>query len=173
MFKQMKQRVSVDLDHEQMGKALARLAKETATNLVVDPRVLKDAQTPVTLPLDDVPLETAVRLIAEMAGLKPVRVGNVLFVTTKANANEMKADADLVTPPAPRNPQVDELIQNGVIAMPAVRQPQPAPPPPNQPPAPGTDKTDPPPADEKKPAPDKETKPPEGEKKPPADEKKP
>jgi len=179
MFKQMKQRVSVDLDREQMGKALARLAKETATNLLVDTRVLKDSQTPVTLQLDDVPLETAVRLMAEMAGLKPVRVGNVLFVTSKANANEMKADADLVAPPQPRTPQVEELIQNGVIAMPAVRPAQPVPVAPNPPPAPGGEKTDPPPddkkpsPDDKKPAPEKDPKPPEGEKKPPADEKKP
>jgi hypothetical protein len=172
MFKQMKQRVSVDLDREQMGKALARLAKETATNLLVDARVLKDSQTPVTLQLDDVPLETAVRLMAEMAGLKPVRVGNVLFVTSKTNAIEMRADTDLVAPPAPRNQAVEELIQGGAIAMPAIRQPQPAPPAgaPNPPGAAPGDKTDPPPD---KPAGDKESKPAEGEKKPPAEEKKP
>jgi type II secretory pathway component GspD/PulD (secretin) len=178
MFKQMKQRVSIDLDREQMGKALTRLAKETATNLLVDARVLKDSQTPVTLQLDDVPLETAVRLMAEMAGLKPVRVGNVLFVTSKANANEMKQDADLVTPPAARAQAIEELIQGGAIAMPAVRPPLPVTPPAANPPPAPSDKTDPPPdkpADEKKPATDKDKdpKPPEGEKKPPADEKKP
>jgi hypothetical protein len=94
---------------------------------------------------------------------------------SKTNAAEMRADTDLVAPPAQRNPQVEELIQNGVIAMPAVRPPQPAPPAANPPPAPG-DKTDPPPdkpADEKKPATDKETKPAEGDKKPPLTRKSP
>jgi hypothetical protein len=34
-----------------------------------------------------------------MGGLKPVRVGNVLFVTSKANAKEIKADLEQPTPP--------------------------------------------------------------------------
>ena len=42
----------------------------------------------------DVSLEAAVSLLSEMAGLMPVRVGNVLFVTTKANAAAMRADPD-------------------------------------------------------------------------------
>ena len=49
----------------------------------------KEAKAPVSIQLEDVPLETAVRLLAEMAGLKPVRVGNVLFVTKKETANEL------------------------------------------------------------------------------------
>ena len=52
----------------------------------------------MTLPLEDVPLETAVRLLAEMAGLKPVRVGNTLFVTKK----EIAADLRRTTPRSPR-----------------------------------------------------------------------
>jgi hypothetical protein len=51
-----------------------------------------------------VPLETAVRLLAEMAGLKPVRVGNVLFVTKKETANELRADPDLQQPGQPGQP---------------------------------------------------------------------
>jgi hypothetical protein len=55
--------------------------------------------------MEDVPLETAVRLVAEMAGLKPVKVGNVLFVTTKTLANEMRNDPDLNQPGVnPGNP---------------------------------------------------------------------
>ncbi len=52
------------------------------------------------------PLETAVRLLAEMAGLKPVRVGNVLFVTKKETANELRADPDLQQPAQPGQPGV-------------------------------------------------------------------
>ncbi len=55
----------------------------------------------MTLHLEDVPLETAVRLLSEMAGLKPVRVGNVLFVTSKDNAAELRQDPDLSQPPQP------------------------------------------------------------------------
>jgi hypothetical protein len=101
IYRQMRQRVSVDLDKVLLEKALKQLSKETATNLMVDSRVAKEAQTPVSLQLEDVPLETAVRLMAESAGLKAVRVGNVLFVTNKANANEMKSDNDLIPHPQP------------------------------------------------------------------------
>src|SRR5262249_2067248 len=81
-------------DKVQLGNALKKLAKETGTSLIVDSRVAKEAEAAITLQLDDVPLETAVRLMAESAGLKPVRVGNVLFVTNKANAKELKADQE-------------------------------------------------------------------------------
>jgi hypothetical protein len=95
MYRQLRQRVSVDLDRVQLVTALKQLSRETSTNLVIDPRVHKESQTPVTLQLEDVPLETAVRLLAEMAGLRPVRMGNVMFVTTKANATELRQDPDL------------------------------------------------------------------------------
>ena len=150
MVRQMRQRVSVDLDRVQMGSALKQLAKDTSTNLIVDARALKEAQTAVTLQLDDVPLETAVRLIAEMAGLKPVRVGNVLFVTTKANAAEMRADADLVPPMQPGQPQAENAVQAVIGAPPAAAVPPPAatPAPPAPPPAkPAEEKKDTPPAD--------------------------
>ena len=42
----------------------------------------------MTLQVEDVPLETAVRLIGEAANLKAVRLGNVVLVTTKAHAIE-------------------------------------------------------------------------------------
>src|SRR5205823_2547035 len=54
----------------------------------------KEAKAEVSLQVEDVPLETAVRLLSEMAGLKPVRVGNTLFVTRKEIAAEMRNDPD-------------------------------------------------------------------------------
>jgi hypothetical protein len=169
MLRQMRQRVSVDLDRVQMGAALKQLAKDTSTNLIVDARALKEAQTPVTLQLEDVPLETAVRLVAEMAGLKPVRVGNVLFVTTKANAAEMRADTDLVPPMPPGQPMAENAVQaiiGGAVPMAVpVAPPNPVAPAPK----PVEDKKETPPADK----PDKD--PPEkGDKpadKPPQQEK--
>ena len=63
----------------------------------------------MTLRLEDVPLETAVRLLAEMAGLKPVRVGNTLFITSKETAAEMRQDPDIAQPQA--NQQEIQLQQ--------------------------------------------------------------
>jgi hypothetical protein len=129
MYKQMRQRVSLDFEKEDLATALKKLARETATNLLVDSRAAKEAKMEVSLQMEDVPLETAVRLMAEMAGLKPVRVGNVLFVTTKTNAAEMRADPDLTQPGGPRNPQEMQLmIQQGLIAPGGVPVAPPAPP---------------------------------------------
>ena len=89
----------------ELTRALRQLARDTATNVIVDTRAEKDAQATVTMQLEDVPLETAVRLLSEMAGLKPVRVGNVLFVTKKDIANELRNDPDLVQPVQPGQPQ--------------------------------------------------------------------
>src|SRR5438067_1399862 len=76
----------------------------------------KEAKMEVSLQMEDVPLETAVRLLSEMAGLKPVRVGNVLFVTTKANATEMRADPEL-TQPFQQRPGM-EFMQPGIMIGP-------------------------------------------------------
>jgi hypothetical protein len=180
MLKQMHQRVNVDLDKVPLAPALKQLARETATNLLVDSRVQKEAQNPVTLQLDDVPLETAVRLMAEMAGLKPVRVGNVLFVTTKATAAEIKADVEgqQQGQPRPGAQALEDIIVPGQgqiqIAVPAgtvpVQQvPKVAPPPPPTAPPESGDK-DAKPADA--PPKDKDAKPAPADKPPaPSDEK--
>jgi hypothetical protein len=98
MHRQMRQRINVELEKVDLAAALKQISRETASNLMLDTRVGKEAKTEVTLQMDDVPLETAVRLVSEIAGLKPVKVGNVLFVTTKVLANEMRNDPDLMNP---------------------------------------------------------------------------
>src|SRR5262249_27218737 len=120
MFRQMRQRVNIDFDKVEFGAALKQLARDTATNLIVDKRSEKEAKELVTLQMEDVPLETAVRLMAEMIGLKPVRVGNTLFVTTKANATEMRADPDLAPAPQPNmRGMMDQIIVGpGGMAIP-------------------------------------------------------
>lgn len=135
MLRQVRQRVSIDLEKMELSKALRQLARDTGTNLILDTRVAKDAQTPVTLQMEDVPLETAVRLMAEMVNLKPVRVGNTLFVTTKANANELRNDPDLQPAPMPNNPN-ERLIINAMGGIAAPAAPGAAVPPAPAPPAP-------------------------------------
>jgi type II secretory pathway component GspD/PulD (secretin) len=106
MHRQVRQRVNIDIERMPLADALKQVAHDTATSIILDPRVakaddVKGAQ--VTLQLDDVPLETAVRLMAATAGLKPVQVGNVLFVTNKANAREMLIEeaANAIVPSPP------------------------------------------------------------------------
>jgi hypothetical protein len=64
--------------------ALRELAH--AGNIVLDIRAAKDGETAVTADLVNVPLDTAVRMLSDMAGLKVVPLDNVLYVTSKDNA---------------------------------------------------------------------------------------
>ena len=98
--RQMAQRVNVHLDKVEFAAAMKQIARQTGVNLALDPRAEKEATAKISLDAEDVPLETAVRLLSEMAGLKPVRAGNTLFVTKKEVAAEMRADPNL-NPAAP------------------------------------------------------------------------
>ena len=92
--KQLRQRVSVDCDGTAFGAAVKQLAADTGANVVIDPRLKDKANAAVTLKLEDVPLETAVRLLAEVADLGTVRMNNVLFVTTLERAEKLRPSAD-------------------------------------------------------------------------------
>jgi len=90
--RQMDQPVSMEFKEVPLTAALRQLGRETGAKLVLDVRAKKEADNPVTLSLDDVALEDGVHLLANMAGLKTVLVGNVLYVTTKGNATEVQAE---------------------------------------------------------------------------------
>src|SRR5262249_37880748 len=77
VHRQMRQRSNVDVDQVPLETALRKLARAHAISLVIDPKVKKEAQTLVSLQLDDATVETAVRLLAELGELKSVRLGNV------------------------------------------------------------------------------------------------
>ena len=97
--KQLRQRVSVDCDGTAFDTAVKQLAADTGANVVIDPRLKEKASANVTLKLEDVPLETAVRLLAEVADLCTVRMSNVLFVTTAERAEKMRPNSDGPTQP--------------------------------------------------------------------------
>jgi hypothetical protein len=123
LYRQMRQRINVDLNQVPLHQALQQLGRSTAANLVLDPRAAKEARSaPLTLQLDDVPLETAVRLMAEMAGLKVVRLGNVLFVTTEDRAEKLRAEPESRSPLAP-GVMPDGTVPGGFGIAPAVVPP--------------------------------------------------
>lgn len=116
LTRQVQQRVSIDCDEKPLDRAIGDLSRQTATNLVLDPRVKKQAQAPVTLHVDEVPLDTAVRLMAVMADLKVVRTGNVLFITSKETAMELRKDPDFYPQGVnPFDPGMPGGIPPGVI----------------------------------------------------------
>ncbi|HEV3255972.1 MAG TPA: hypothetical protein VG013_03760 [Gemmataceae bacterium] len=90
--RQMDQVIQVNLEEVPLAQALRQLRRQTGTNVVLDRRAAKESQTPISMQLDEVPLETVVRLMAEMANLKSVRLANVLFVTTSSSAAKLRAE---------------------------------------------------------------------------------
>src|SRR5262249_52596277 len=89
--RQMRQPINLDLKEVPVKDALHQLQRELGVNLLVDARTGK-AETKITVTLDQVPLETAVRLMTEMADLTAVRLDNVLFVTGEATAKRLRAE---------------------------------------------------------------------------------
>lgn len=131
--RQLRQRVSLDCDGTDFGAAIKQLAGNTGANVVIDPRLGEKAKKAVTLKLDDVPLETAVRLLSEVADLRAVRMSNVLFVTTadrvkeKGLTDEGPTGTSPVNPVFPFGPGGPPGVIGGVggfgVPVPAVDQP--------------------------------------------------
>jgi hypothetical protein len=115
--KQLRQRVSVDCDGTAFATAAKQLAADNGANVVIDPRLKEKANAAVTLKLEDVPLESAVRLLAEVADLSVVRMSNVLFVTTPERAEKLRPSADAPTQP---NGNAVFPFPNGAIPVPGV-----------------------------------------------------
>jgi hypothetical protein len=83
------------LIHRQMQKRLLRDALEevaelTDANIVLDESVGEKAKETVTARFLNTPVETAVRILANKANLSMVRLENVLYVTTREKADELR-----------------------------------------------------------------------------------
>lgn len=128
--RQMRQRVTIDLNDVPAGKALRDLAKQGGISLVVDPRAAKNGGQNVSLQLEDVAVETGLRLIAELIDLKAVRMGNVILVTDAGRADRIRREELELRNGSPGIPMIiDQVIRGGGIgnAAPGVAVPEIAP----------------------------------------------
>jgi hypothetical protein len=83
----------VEFKRRPLDEALREVAELTGINIVLDSRVDEKArQMPVSTHLQEVPLDTAVSLLANMAGLQSLALDNVLYVTTPANAKALQSE---------------------------------------------------------------------------------
>jgi DNA-directed RNA polymerase subunit K/omega len=86
------------IDTDTAGKpllvALRDIADHSGVNILIDPRVGDKSRRPVTATLNHVPVDTAVRLLADMAGLRSVVMDNVIYVTSPENAKELQVEAN-------------------------------------------------------------------------------
>jgi RNA polymerase sigma factor (sigma-70 family) len=102
-------RVNVNFTERALDGALRELADQSGISVVIDTRARERATTNVTAALNSVPIDTAVLILAEMADLRLVVLDNVLFVTTKENAEQLaiwhdKQTKQLQTTPAECKP---------------------------------------------------------------------
>jgi hypothetical protein len=81
---------NANFERRPLDDALKHLVEQTHFSILVDPRVGDQAKQVVSAPLLNVPLDTAVRLLADMVDLDSVLQDNVLYVTTHENAARMR-----------------------------------------------------------------------------------
>jgi hypothetical protein len=85
--------VNAGFDHRPLESALGELAELSGISIVIDyRRTGEQAKAPVTARFTNAPLETAVRLMADQAGLQMTVLDNVLYITTGENARAISAE---------------------------------------------------------------------------------
>jgi hypothetical protein len=106
--------VNAEFDKRPLEDALADLADQSGISIVLDTKAAEKAKTALTATFNNVPVDTAVRLLADMADLKMVALDSALYVTTRANAEQFvvkkaeqdkKKDARPPLPTAPPDPE--------------------------------------------------------------------
>ncbi|HEV3115748.1 MAG TPA: hypothetical protein VGY58_01765 [Gemmataceae bacterium] len=112
----LRQAVDVNLDDVALKTALAMIARETGIKVLIDQRAEVDAEgIEISMHLKDVSTETALRLTAEQANLRPVLVGDVFYITTEARAAKLLADQERAL--ANANKALNNTNLNGLGAI--------------------------------------------------------
>lgn len=88
----LREPVAVRFDKTPLSDVMDRLSDMAGATIVLDPRLHEKAQTPVTANFrGDVPLESALRAVADMAELRIVPlIDGGIYVTTPANAEALE-----------------------------------------------------------------------------------
>jgi RNA polymerase sigma factor (sigma-70 family) len=82
--------VQSEFDKIPLEQALKEMARATGMNIVLDVRSADKAKLAISASFINVPVDAAVKVLADMAELRPVMLGNVLYVTSAENAERLK-----------------------------------------------------------------------------------
>ena len=88
----LRQSIDLDLEKRPLAAALKELSDMTGVSVVLDAQKLKDSKIEVTADLRNVPLDCAVRILADMADMKSVVMDNLLYVTSIENADKLEEE---------------------------------------------------------------------------------
>jgi RNA polymerase sigma factor (sigma-70 family) len=86
--------VSADFDRAPVDVALREVMDQTGTCVVLDAAETDKGRKVVTARFAQTPVDTAVRLLANMADLQTVAIDNVLYVTNVDKAKHLQAEQD-------------------------------------------------------------------------------
>ena len=95
----LKQPVDVGFEKRTLSDALKELSDMTGVSVVLDAQKQTDPSMQITADFRNVPLESAVRVLADMAGMKSVVMENMIYVTSHESAERLKEE--LAKPPRP------------------------------------------------------------------------
>lgn len=98
----LNQTFHADFSDRKLDAAMEELSELTGVSIVMDARAKQKAQTTVTAKFrDDVALQDAVRMLAEMAELKIVYLVTGIYITTPDHAQAMQRELKKLYEPAP------------------------------------------------------------------------
>jgi RNA polymerase sigma factor (sigma-70 family) len=86
--------INLVVDKWPLAAVLTEVAHQSGRNVILDARVTDREKLMVTASLLNAPINTAVRVLAEMVNLRSIQLDNVFFVTTREYAAELQAEED-------------------------------------------------------------------------------
>jgi hypothetical protein len=84
--------VHVRFEKKPLADALKVLAKQSEYNVLLDGKVGEKARTPITSEFSNLPLDSAVALLADMADLTTILQDNAIYVTMRRSAAQLKSE---------------------------------------------------------------------------------
>lgn len=82
----LRQPVSADLRGKSLDQAFGELSRRSGVSIVFSENLVELAKTPMTIQLENVPLITAVSVLADVRALRAIPVENLIYVTTPDKA---------------------------------------------------------------------------------------
>jgi hypothetical protein len=92
--------LTISFNDKPLDEVLKEIGSRSNRTIVIANQSAENKKTPITARFANVPIDRAVDTIAEMAGLKMFRQGNVLLVTTAARAKELESAASAQRAPS-------------------------------------------------------------------------
>lgn len=95
---QLRRPVDATFSRVPLRDACQQLSESTGVSILVDGRCGEESKLPVSAVLNQTPLDTAVRLLADMVDLRAVGIDNTLYVTSKANGGALQQEQEQAGP---------------------------------------------------------------------------